>query len=139
MNERRPAHLRLASVGLVFLGGTAGTLARWVVTVAVPQLGPVPLGTAVVNVVGAFVLGLLLAVLARRGPDDGRRQLLRLTVGTGFCGGFTTYSALSNDTSALVQAGLPGHALGYAGGTLVLGLLASALGAVLGGRGRAAS
>ena len=70
-------------MSLVFLGGATGTLARWAVGLAVPHLDRVPLGTFVVNVVGAFVLGALTAGLARRGPDQGRRRALRLTVGTG--------------------------------------------------------
>ena len=128
MSQARPPHLRVHLLGLVFAGGATGTLARWSVGVAVPNLERVPAATFGVNVVGAFVLGALLEGLARRGPDAGRRQALRLTLGTGFCGGFTTYSALANDTSALLRAGLVGHALAYALGTLVLGLAASVLG-----------
>jgi CrcB protein len=115
-------------MGLVFLGGAAGTLARWGVGLSVPHPARVPLATVVVNVVGAFVLGALLEGLARRGPDEGRRRALRLTLGTGFCGGFTTYSALANDTDALLRSGLTVQALAYALATVVLGLLASALG-----------
>ena len=80
------------------------------------------------NVLGAFVLGALLEPLGGRGPDIGRRRALRLTLGTGFCGGFTTYSALANDTDGLLRAGSVGPALAYALGTVGLGLVASALG-----------
>lgn len=131
MTEARPPHRQLRLVGLVFLGGAAGTLARWAVGLVVPHVARVPLGTFVVNLVGAFVLGALLEHLARRGPDVGRRRALRLTLGTGFCGGFTTYSALAVDTDGLLRAGLVGHALAYALGTVVLGLAASALGIAL--------
>ena len=62
---------------------------------------------------------------------SGRRRALRVTLGTGFCGGFTTYRALANDTSTLLRDGLAGHALAYVGATLVLGLAASVLGIVL--------
>ena len=128
MSQARPPHLRVHLLGLVFAGGATGTLARWSVGVAMPHLTHVSAATFGVNVVGAFVLGALLGGLARPGPDEGRRRALRLTLGTGFCGGFTTYSALANDTDALLRAGLVGHALAYALGTLVLGLAASALG-----------
>jgi len=128
VSQARPPHLRVHLLVLVFAGGATGTLARWAMGVTVPHLGLVPAATFAVNVVGAFVLGALLEGLARRGPDEGRRRALRLTLGTGFCGGFTTYSALANDTGALLRAGLVGHALAYALGTLVLGFAASALG-----------
>ena len=124
-------------LSLVFLGGAGGTLARWAVGLVVPHVAGVPVGTFAVNLVGAFVLGALLEHLARRGPDDGRRRALRLTFGTGFCGGFTTYSALANDTATLLRAGLAGQALAYALGTVVLGLAASGLGIALARRGPA--
>lgn len=124
----RPPHAQPALLGLVFLGGATGTLARWGVGVVVPHVDGVPLGTAAVNLVGAFLLGALLEHLAGRGPDVGRRRALRVTLGTGFCGGFTTYSALANDTDVLLRTGLVGHAIGYALGTVLVGLVAAALG-----------
>ena len=133
-----PAYLQVHLLGLVFLGGTAGTLARWAVASVVPHVARLPLGTFAVNLVGAFVLGALLEHLSGRGPDEGRRRAVRLTLGTGFCGGFTTYSALANDTGALLRAGLVGHALGYALATVVLGLAASALGITIARRRRLA-
>ena len=129
MTDPRPPHLQGRLVGLVFLGGAAGTFARWAVGLVVPHVDGVPLATLAVNVVGAFVLGALLGHLAGRGPHEtGRRRALRLTLGTGFCGGFTTYSALANDTGTLLRQGLVGHALAYVGATLVLGFGASVLG-----------
>jgi CrcB protein len=128
VSEARPPHLQVRLMGLVLVGGSAGTLARWAVGLAVSHVGRVTVGTFAVNLVGAFVLGALLEHLAGRGPDVGRRRALRLTLGTGFCGGFTTYSALANDTDALLRAGLGGQAIAYAVGTVVLGLAASALG-----------
>lgn len=128
MPKARPSHLQARLLVMVLLGGAAGTLARWAVGLAVPPVGGLPLGTVAVNLAGAFVLGALLEHLAARGPDEGRRRALRLTLGTGFCGGFTTYSALAVDTDALLRAGQAGSALAYALGTVALGLAASALG-----------
>lgn len=134
LTDLRLPHRRPALVGLVFVGGVTGTLARWGTGLLVPHAARLPLATFAVNVVGAFVLGALLAHLAGRGPDEGRRRALRVGVGTGFCGGFTTYSALANDTSVLLNGQLVGHALAYALGTVVLGLAASAFGIAAGRR-----
>jgi CrcB protein len=105
-----------------------------VLTGVVPPVLRVPVATLVINLVGAFALGVLLEALGRRGPDHGRRRLLRLLLGTGFLGGFTTYSALSVDTVSLVRDGLVGHAVGYAAVTVVVGGLASMAGMALGAR-----
>jgi CrcB protein len=126
-------HRRPRSIALVALGGASGTAARYQLSQVVPPVQDVPVGILVVNVVGAFVLGLLLERLLR-GPDTGARLDLRLLLGTGFLGGLTTYSALATDTVALLVAGGTGRALAYALGTLVLGLLASLVGIWCGGR-----
>ncbi|CAA9343694.1 MAG: Fluoride ion transporter CrcB, partial [uncultured Friedmanniella sp.] len=128
MIASRPVHLRWRSAGLVFLGGTAGTGARAAVSAAAAPLAGVPVVVLVVNVAGAFALGLLLQTLLRGGPDEGARRDLRLLLGTGVLGGFTTYSALAVDTATLVADGRPGAALLYAGGALVLGLAAALAG-----------
>lgn len=138
MPKVRPPHLQGRLLVLVLLGGGTGTLARWAVGLAVPHVAGLPLGTLLVNLAGAFVLGALLEHLAARGPDAGRRRALRLTLGTGFCGGFTTYSALAVDTEGLLRTGLGGIALAYALGTVALGLAASALGIAVARRGRPA-
>jgi CrcB protein len=117
-------------VALVAAGGLAGTATRELVTLAVPTVGGFPAATFLINVSGAFVLGLLLHALARRGPDEGRRRAVRLLIGTGFCGGFTTYSALATDAALLLRQGDTGTALLYAFGTLLCGAVASWVGIV---------
>lgn len=124
---------------LVGLGGAAGSAARAGVVLALPTA---PLAaTLLVNVVGAGVLGLVVAALDGAGVSR-RRARARLLLGTGFCGGFTTYSAVAVQTAELLRGAEPGTAVGYALVTLLLGAVATLLGLVLGGllqRGAAAS
>ncbi|QHC60909.1 fluoride efflux transporter CrcB [Rathayibacter sp. VKM Ac-2760] len=127
-------HLRPGAILLVAAGGAAGTAARYATVLVLPPLGVVPVATIAVNLVGAFLLGLLLAGLARRGPDEGRRRTLRLLLGTGVLGGFTTYSTFSLDTVALIEGGRWSETVLYLAITLVLGTAAAALGIVLAGR-----
>ena len=123
-----PPHLTWTGVGLVFAGGVVGTLARYAVGEMVGPWGAWPAATFCVNIAGAFVLGVLLEALGRRGSDVGARQRLRLLIGTGFLGAFTTYSALAVETSVLVRDGSAPVALGYAAGSVVVGFLAAMLG-----------
>lgn len=118
------------------MGGTAGTLARFGLAEVLPAPGGLPLGILLINVTGAFALGVLLEALARRGPDVGRRRALRLVLGTGFLGGFTTYSALAVDTSLLVSGGRLLAGLGYLAVSVLMGLVATAAGIAVGHSGR---
>ncbi|TCO36202.1 CrcB protein [Rathayibacter tanaceti] len=135
----RPLHLRPAAILLVAAGGAVGTAGRAAVAVWLPPLGALPIATVLVNLLGAFLLGLLLEGLARRGPDEGGRQTLRLLLGTGVLGGFTTYSTFSLDTVTLLEGGHLAESLLYTGGTLVLGGAAAALGIAVAGCRRVAA
>lgn len=116
---------------LVGAGGFAGTLARYGLSVAMPDTGDWPVATLTVNVVGAFALGLLLEALARA-SDSRPSRTARLVLGTGFLGSFTTYSSLAVETERLVAGGSGGLALAYAAVSLVCGMLACVLGVVAG-------
>jgi len=109
----------------VLLGGTAGTGLREVITLLTPRPGSVPVATVGINLVGAFLLGILLEHLARSGPDVGMRRDLRLLLGAGVLGGFTTYSALATDTVLLWSGDSVALALLYALGTVLAGAVAS--------------
>lgn len=121
----RPVHLRLPYLGLALLGGTAGTAAREALGLLVLPGYSIPIAILAVNVIGAFLLGLLLDALARRGSDEGRRRRMRIMVGTGFMGGFTTYSALATDTAIILGDGALGIGVVYAIATVLLGGLAT--------------
>lgn len=115
----------------VALGSAAGGVARWLVTGALQREGTTwPAGTFAVNVAGSLLLGFL----ARRlvGPDAALAWLL---LATGFCGGFTTFSAFGLDTLRLVIEGRPARAMLYVVASVALSLAAVTAGWALGRRG----
>ncbi|BAC90152.1 fluoride efflux transporter CrcB [Gloeobacter violaceus] len=108
---------------LVMVGGALGSLARYWVGLGISQWAGAPpflFGTLLVNLVGSFMLGGLFAwsVALRIDPA------LLLLAGTGFCGGFTTFSALSIECLVLLQKGDYPTAMGYLLGSLLGGLAA---------------
>lgn len=123
----------LPLAGAVFVGGTLGTALRAGIGLIVASVHAVPVATIGINVLGAFALGLLLATLGRRGSDTGARRTLRLLLGTGVLGGFTTFSALAVDTAVLAGRGQPLEAALYCAGTVLAGLAAAAAGSRIGG------
>lgn len=127
----RPLHLRPRYLGLAFLGGMLGTGLRYGLTLLLPGAGGGQGAVLAANVLGAFLLGLLLEGLTRRGPDQGARRSVRLLVGTGLLGGFTTYSSLAVATAELTARDGVLIGLGYPLVSLVLGLGAALLGVVL--------
>jgi fluoride exporter len=93
----------------------------------IPRVAGIPIATLGINVVGAFLLGVLLEFLGDHSPDTGWSRRVRLGLGTGGLGGFTTYSALATDTVVLAAA-YPGRAIGYALSTVIVGGAASIAG-----------
>lgn len=124
----RSVHFTWRYIGLVLLGGTVGAGTREALVVVVPQFANIAVVIIAINAVGAFCLGLLLESLARGGADVGRRRGIRLLIGTGVLGGFTTYSTLATETSVLMTGDRVGAAFVYALGTLVAGGIATFLG-----------
>ncbi len=122
---------------LVLLGGMLGAPARYAVDTLLPGVPDgFPWSTFTVNVAGAFALGLLLESLVRSGEDRGGRRRLRLLIGTGFLGAFTTYSSFAVQLVLLAHDGRVGMAFGYAAASLATGLAAVAAGVFLAGRPR---
>jgi CrcB protein len=127
----RPPHLRPRSIALVALGGAVGTAIRAVLAAALPAVDGWSWTILTINVVGAFCLGLLLEALAHRGPDVDRRRAVRLLVGTGVIGGFTTYSTLALDVAELLDTGRFGVGAAYGLVSVVLGLAAAGAGVLV--------
>ncbi|WP_026550482.1 fluoride efflux transporter CrcB [Arthrobacter sp. Br18] len=111
---------------LTALAGGAGAAARFLVDGAVRERvgGTFPLGILLINVTGSFFLGVL-AGLALRGD---LAQGAHVVAGTGFLGGFTTFSTASLDTVRLIRSGNYLAALAYALGTAGAALAAAAVG-----------
>jgi CrcB protein len=113
---------------LVALGSGLGGAARLYVSTLVGRVAGYgfPWGTLLVNVLGCAAVGALGALFAPSNPLHLQHDLRMLLV-VGILGGFTTFSAFSLETLQLVQRGPPGAAVAYAGGSLMLCLLAAAL------------
>lgn len=96
---------------LVGAGGAVGAMLRHGVGVASLRLmGPgFPWGTLIVNIAGGLLMGLLVGILAERGGSEP----LRLLLGVGVLGGFTTFSAFSLDVVAMLERGAALSAIGY--------------------------
>ena len=130
----RPVHLRPTYLGLAFLGGALGTAIRYGLTLAFPGSGQAMGAILAINLVGAFCLGYLLEALGRRGDDVGTRRTVRVLVGTGVLGGFTTYSTLATNVVELLGSGRIWTGIGYALLTVVVGVVASGAGSLVAAR-----
>ena len=112
---------------LISLGGAAGTAARYLLSAGLLRaLGPAfPYGTLAVNVIGSFLLG----VIMQAGLDTTvLSPTVRVVLGTGVMGGFTTYSAFNYEALQYVQQGAWATAGLYVVATLLVCLAAAALG-----------
>ena len=118
----------------VALGGALGAVSRYLISGWVNALArdsSFPLGTLLVNVVGSFLVGILMAV-----GNDERWSLLRHLLGAGFLGALTTFSTFSYETVYALRAGEMRVALANVSSSLVLALTACWLGLLLGERWR---
>ena len=118
------------TVALVFVGGAIGSAIRWLVGLGVGEhyKGTFPLGTFLINVSGAFLMGLLSTLFYVDWKDRYGNQLTAFVL-TGVLGGYTTFSSYQLDTANLYNNGKRGWAL-YWVGSVAAGLIAAALGAI---------
>lgn len=109
----------------IFAGGVLGAIARVEVARAITVTPPSwPWPTFAVNIAGAFMLGYFATRLQERLPLSAYR---RPFLGTGLCGGLTTFSTLQVELLKMIDAGDVGLAIGYASASIVAGFLAVAI------------
>jgi CrcB protein len=111
---------------LIAVGGAAGSVLRYLVGGRVQHFAPhgFPVGTLFVNVVGCFLIGILI----RQFMNVQTHNYLRALLVVGFCGGFTTFSAFSMETVGLIEGGEYSRAIAYLSLSILLCLTATIAG-----------
>ena len=110
------------TVAAIFAGGALGTLARAALAQAFPHAATAwPWPTFAVNVVAAFLLGYFVTRLQERLPQSSYRRPL---LGTGVCGGLSTFSTMEVEILKMISAHAWGLATGYAAASIVAGYAA---------------
>ncbi len=118
----------MKQVLLVFLGGGAGSVLRFLISRNLNLLTGIPLGTFVVNITGSLLIGLILGLGIKEEVLSPNTSLL---LATGFCGGFTTFSAFSFENQELLKAGDYLNFGIYTAGSIFLGIGAVMVGLYL--------
>jgi CrcB protein len=118
-------------VAAVALGGALGSVIRYLVQIAaVQRFGPgFPAGTFAINVLGSFLIGVVIELAQTRAL--GMTTELRTFLAVGVLGGFTTFSSFSFEALTLIRDGAPGLATAYALGSVALGVGAALAGVAL--------
>lgn len=116
--------MNIVHILLVGAGGCVGSMARYMTVVTIDRKfsSLFPYGTATVNLLGSFLLGIVVALVMKK--TGTHLQEWKLFFGTGFCGGFTTFSAFAVENVNLFEQKFPGTALLYIAFSLMGGLLA---------------
>jgi fluoride exporter len=120
---------------LVFVGGSVGCLLRYWVGKwfnSQPWGQVFPFGTLFINVSGSLILGAAAVIILERMPPE--YQDWYLLLGTGFCGGYTTFSTFEWETFRLVRDGSWWFALANVGGSVLIGFVGVLLGVLLASR-----
>ncbi|WP_374655592.1 fluoride efflux transporter CrcB [Phenylobacterium sp.] len=121
----------MEKVLLVAAGGAAGAVARYALGVQALRLwgSGWPFGTFIANLSGGLLMGMLAGYLAHRGGADQER--LRVLLGVGVLGGFTTFSAFSLETALMIERRTYGQAFSYAAASVLLSISALFVGLLL--------
>ena len=119
----------LSQMMIVGVAGFAGAVARFGVAAAAARIGlTFPLGTLFINVAGSFALGMLIGWGIAKGTLP---EHLRLAIGVGFLGAFTTFSTFAVETDGLLRSGATVSASVYVLLSVVLAIVAARVGYAL--------
>lgn len=117
----------LRSLLLVGLGGAVGSIARYFISrvISMRYTLSFPLATFMINIVGCLLIGLLFGYVQK---NNTQQSDMWLVLATGFCGGFTTFSAFALENVNLLKGQLSITALLYIAASVVIGILLCRLG-----------
>jgi fluoride exporter len=116
---------------LVGFAGASGAVVRYLLGrfIAERVSLQLPLGTFVINITGAFLIGFIFALTSKKIMQP----QIQLVLATGFLGGYTTFSTMSWEGMQLARGGSTRASSLYLGGSMLCGLIAATLGLALGG------
>jgi CrcB protein len=126
----KPDYRTWSAVWMVFLGGAIGTLARESLDLITPTHN-LPHTTFIINVVGSFALAVIYSLVQLRAETPPAQRRLRLLLGTGFMGGFTTYSSFSVAVATETASGSVADAALLAVASIVIATIAAMTGRCL--------
>lgn len=114
----------------VMLGSSIGGALRFITSEYLKQFTPVrfPLATFLVNILGCFIIGVVYGFTIKGTQDTNG---LKLLLATGFCGGFTTFSAFTSENLELIRSGNQLTAIVYILLSVLLGIVATFSGSIL--------
>lgn len=113
---------------LIFIGGGFGSITRYALGKWLNTNNPIPYGTMLANVLGCFIIGMVMGYILK---SNSTHQNLALLIGTGFCGGFTTFSTFAFENQTFLKNGDFQNFFFYSFGSIILGFLAVFLGVFL--------
>lgn len=120
----------LKNILLVGLGGAVGSIMRFYSGVIIKQFSKttLPITTLMVNVIGSLIIGILIGYFAKIEHENANLKLLLIT---GFCGGFTTFSAFAAENISLIQSNETSTAMAYIAISVIASLIAVWLGLLI--------